>query len=160
MAGQPPDPSPPDPIPPDPPPRWRRLLAAAAAIFLAVAESLTEILFTAARSLIRVRRTRQPDPPPPLRHPEETITAMRTARRYERMGRQDFEARVAEESGTYGWENLSILVIALGGVSSAILIHRAGYFSQSIYVYALSGACALWVLIRWHIRRRRDRTPR
>lgn len=156
----PPDPVPPDPVPPDPPPRWRRLLATAAGILLVVAESLTGILLAVAESLIRVLRPRRTDPPPRPRHPEETITAMATARRYEQLGRQDFEARVAEESGTHGWENLCIFVIALGGVSSAILVHRAGYFSQSIYLYAFSGACALWVLIRWRIRKRRNRTPR
>ncbi|MFD6422063.1 hypothetical protein [Streptomyces sp. NPDC060198] len=120
----------------------------AADVLYAVGELFTQV------RLPRLPGRRRRSEPSPERHPRETSEATATARRYEHMGRQDFEARVAAESGTRGWENLCILVVVLGVVGSAVLVHRAGYASHSVYLFAFSGVCSCWLPIRWYLHRR------
>lgn len=80
--------------------------------------------------------------------------AMETARRYEAMGRQDFERKVAEESGSYGWETFSIFVVMFGGIGVALTVGPSDYSWLRNYLFGISGLCLVWLGVRWRQHRR------
>ncbi|MBT3077204.1 MULTISPECIES: hypothetical protein [Streptomyces] len=79
---------------------------------------------------------------------------METAQQYETMGRRDFERKVAEESGSYGWETFSIFIIMLGGIGMALTVGSSDYSWLRKYLFTLSGLCIVWLAVRWRTHRR------
>jgi hypothetical protein len=105
------------------------------------------------------RAAREQEPPEDLNHVRETLAMAHARQGYEREAREEFEARVARESGTFGWETFSLLILCSGGLAGAVLGAMSGVTG---WAYALGGVAALSLavtLLRWRSAVRRRRPP-
>ncbi|MEJ8653974.1 hypothetical protein WKI65_39525 [Streptomyces sp. MS1.AVA.3] len=102
----------------------------------------------------RDRRGAVPDFVEGMNHVEETYAMTYAREAYERAGHADFDRRVAAATGSFGWQNVNLLVLSAACLAVALLtgLHHLGWWA-----YPLGGAgvlCAGLVLLRWRLSRR------
>lgn len=120
-------------------------------------------MFNRLRALLerwRERRYRHPVIPRGMQHIEGTMATAAIAERYEQAGREEFDRRVAESSGTRGWETFSLLVLLAGGLVSTVLVTLNGLLWLTYALGAFSSGCVALLFGRWWVVRLRRRYPR
>ncbi|MEV5240748.1 hypothetical protein AB0K89_16845 [Streptomyces cinnamoneus] len=106
----------------------------------------------------RRRPVREPDPLEGMNHIEATYSMAHARESYERAAREEFDARVAAASGSFGWENVSLLVLFAACLAMALLtgLHHIGWWPYPFGAAAV--LCAGLIGLRWrHARRPRRR---
>ncbi|MET8976675.1 hypothetical protein ABZX85_13765 [Streptomyces sp. NPDC004539] len=90
----------------------------------------------------------------------EHLTQM--LRRYEAETGEEFDERVAQESGTFGWETFSLIVLLVGALVCALITALQGLTSWAYGCAGGAGVFAAVVALRaWAAaRRRRPPAPR
>ncbi|MFD8034668.1 hypothetical protein ACFV3F_39240 [Streptomyces sp. NPDC059717] len=100
------------------------------------------------------RRRREPEPPEGMNYVRETLAMARARQWYEEEAEREFDDLVEQESGTFGWETFSLLILSGGGILSAVL----GILSGATWLaYSLGGVgalCLALIFLRWHSARR------
>ncbi|GGV34398.1 hypothetical protein GCM10010495_59150 [Kitasatospora herbaricolor] len=101
---------------------------------------------------LRPRRRRgrewEPEPPEGMNHIEETYGLLHEHEEHLRAAHAGFDRRVAAASGTFGWENFSLLVLSAMGFAVAVMtaLSRLGWWP---YPFGAVGVlCAGLVLLR------------
>ncbi|WP_411153405.1 hypothetical protein [Streptomyces sp. A30] len=77
-------------------------------------------------------------------------------RSVQRRTQEDFDERVAVESGAFGWESVSLFILSAACLLIAILV---GLRMGTWWLYIFGGVTALSLLIlvaRWRSKRRRE----
>ncbi|MCA6091208.1 hypothetical protein LE181_03365 [Streptomyces sp. SCA3-4] len=93
-----------------------------------------------------------------MNHIEATYSMTDARQGYERAAREEFDERVAAASGSFGWENISLLVLFAACLAMTLLtgLHRIGWWPYPFGAAAV--LCAGLVVLRWrHARRPRRR---
>ncbi|MFE2916489.1 hypothetical protein ACFXI0_16245 [Kitasatospora indigofera] len=111
------------------------------------------------RLTLRFRRERRPDagPPEEMNYIEESYVMATERERFAREARAAFDLKVAAASGSTGWENFSLLVLA--AASFAVVLTR-GLRHPGPWTYLFAGAgvlCLGLLLLRWWLQRRAGR---
>lgn len=122
---------------------------------------LRALLSLLRRRMPRPRRRfpRHPGPPEGMPYIAETFGVAEAARRYEQEGRDDFDRRVAETSGTRGWETFSLFILLTTGLVAALLVAMSDLLWLAYALGAFAMLCAVLIALRWRTGRAQRRSP-
>jgi len=89
-------------------------------------------------------------------HTEEVRSLSEALHRYEAQVGEEFDERVARESGTFGWETFSLVVLLVGALACALVTALNGLAVWAYGCAGFAGLCAVVVGLRaWAAVRRR-----
>ncbi|WP_416969792.1 hypothetical protein [Streptomyces sp. 4F14] len=112
------------------------------------------------RFRLPLRRRGEPVPDPrhlEVPHARETRDLTSALRRYETQTGEEFDDRVARESGTYGWETFSLAVLLVGALVCALITALQGLTAWAYGCAGGAGVCAAVVVLRAWAAARRSR---
>ncbi|MHC5904018.1 hypothetical protein ACVNF4_08925 [Streptomyces sp. S6] len=110
------------------------------------------------------RRRGEPSPDPfllEIPHASEVHNLTEALHQYEAQVGEEFDERVARESGTFGWETFSLVVLLVGALACALVTALNG---MTAWAYGCAGFAALCAVVvwlrRWAAARRSRRSQR
>ncbi|HEY8984405.1 MAG TPA: hypothetical protein VIU15_33125 [Streptomyces sp.] len=88
---------------------------------------------------------------------EEVRSLTEALHRYEAQVGEEFDERVARESGTFGWETFSLVVLLVGALACALVTALNGFAAWAYGCAGFAVLCAAVVGLRWRAAVRRGR---